>query len=258
MSLGTDRDAFVVGVGRLTPSVILLSILLVGWQAFTVVTGVPSVIVPSPVAVAGATVARGTVLLDAATVTALTASLGLVGGTVVGLSLAFAMTASRDAAAVLHPYVVALRIAPMIAIAPLLFLWLGHGIPARAALVVTLTVFPVAIASLDGLQSVPQEYLDLARSIDASKARTFLTIRVPAAAPSVFAGIKLAAALSVVGAVIAEFLILDSGLGYRVFDASRTLRTARMFAALFVLALLGIGFYLVPALIEKQIRWGRD
>ena len=257
MSLQSDHTVPRTDFGRYTSPLLLLTILLACWQAITMITGVPTVILPSPIAVASAAADIGPVLLTATGITALTAGLGLGGGVVIGLGLAFAMTTSRTAAMIIHPYVLALRIAPVIAIAPLLFLWLGHGILPRALLVVTLTIFPVSIASLDGLRSVPQEHLDLARSVDASKARTFLTIRIPSAAPSVFAGVKLAAALSVVGTITAEFLTLSSGLGYRVFYASTRLQTARMFASLFVLASLGIVFYLVPSYVERWVRWGR-
>jgi NitT/TauT family transport system permease protein len=142
--------------------------------------------------------------------------------------------------------VVALRIAPLVAVAPLVFLWFGRGIPARALLVGTLTVFPMTVATLDGLRSTPRQYVALARSVAASPAAVFLRIRVPAAAPSVFAGLELAATLSVIGAVIAEFLTLRTGLGYRVFVTADRLQTADSFAALAALSLLGIAFFLAP------------
>lgn len=226
------------------------------WQWFVTATGVPAVVLPAPTDVAAAVLATHDTLLGAAGVTALTAALGLIGGVVVGLTLAFVMVGSRAAAAVLHPYLIALRIAPLIAIAPLVFLWIGDGILSRAALVTTMTVFPVAIASVDGLRSVPREYTDLARSVRAPPVRTFLRVRVPAAAPSVFAGVKLAAALAVVGTVVAEFLTLQSGLGYQLFHTAEFLRTSATFASLGVLTLLGLGFYLVPAAVERRLDWG--
>jgi ABC-type nitrate/sulfonate/bicarbonate transport system permease component len=164
------------------------------------------------------------------------------------------MVSSRAVDAVVHPYVVALRIAPLVAIAPLLFLWFGRGVLTRALLVTTLTVFPVTISALGGLRSVPEEYLDLGRSVAAPGWRLFVSVRLPAAAPSVFAGVKLAAALSVVGAVVAEFVTLSSGLGYRVFVSSTNLQTARAYAALVFLVALGLAFYLVPARLERATK----
>jgi len=243
-------------VGRVWPPVVV-AVLVVGcWQWFVTTTGVPEVILPAPSDVVTAGLAARETLLAAAATTGLTAAVGLLGGVVVGLTLAFAMVGSRTAAAVFHPYLIALRIAPLIAIAPLVFLWIGDGVLARATLVATMTVFPVAIASVDGLRAVPEEYTDLARSVRAPPARVFLRIRVPAAAPSVFAGVKLAAALAVVGTVVAEFLTLQSGLGYQLFHAAEYLRTSTTFAALLVLTALGLGFYLVPAAVERRLDWG--
>ncbi|WP_251342526.1 ABC transporter permease [Haloplanus halophilus] len=252
VSGGTVRSV----LGHAWPPVAVFVVVVGCWQWFVTATGVPEVILPSPVDVATAAVAARGTLLAATGVTAATAALGLVGGVVVGLTLAFAMVGSRAAAAILHPYLIALRIAPLIAVAPLVFLWIGDGVLSRAALVTTMTVFPVAIASVDGLRSVPREYTDLARSVRASPARTFLRVRVPAAAPSVFAGVKLAAALAVVGTVVAEFLTLQSGLGYRLFHTAEFLRTSATFATLGALTLLGLGFYLVPAAVERRLDWG--
>ncbi|MFB6107471.1 MAG: ABC transporter permease [Haloplanus sp.] len=263
----SDRrfSAVVPGVGerlldrrllaRAGPPAVVAVLVVAAWQWFVVATGVPAVVLPSPVDVVTAAVAARETLLAAAATTALTAAIGLLAGVALGLALAFLMVGSRTAAAVVHPYLVALRIAPLVAIAPLVFLWVGDGLLARALLVTTMTVFPVAIASVDGLRSVPREYTDLARSVDASPTRTFLRVRVPAAAPSVFAGVKLAAALSVVGTTVAEFLTLKSGLGYQLFHTSRYLQTSTTFASLFALAALGLVFYLLPATLERRFDW---
>lgn len=241
-------------VARRVPAALVLVVGLVAWQAATVALSIPSVVLPSPVEVGAELAASWPLLLGDAAVTGATAALGLLGGVVVGLLVAFGMTASRTVELVARPFVVGLRIAPLVAIAPLLFLWFGRGIVARALLVATLTQFPVTIASVGGLRAVPEEHLDLARSVDAPAARTFLRVRVPAAAPSVFAGVKLAAALSVIGAVVSEFVTLTAGLGYRVFVSSAALRTERTYAALTVLVGLGLAFYLLPAWLERRSR----
>ena len=240
---------------RWGPSVLVGIGLLVAWQLVVTVYAIPPVILPSPADVGLALLETYPRLLADAAVTAVTAGLGLAVGIVVGLGLAFAMTSSRAARDTVLPYVVALRIAPVIAIAPLVFLWFGRGIGPRALVVASLTLFPMTIATLDGLRSVPREYLDLARSVDAPSTRVFLKIRVPAAAPSIVAGAKIAATLAIVGAVVAEFVTLNAGIGYRVFETSSRLRTAETYGALVVLSLLGIAFYHVPSLVERA--WNR-
>lgn len=243
------------GITRVGPSVVLFGALIVGWELSVRSSGLPPVVLPAPSDVATAFLENGGLLLEASAVTGLTAAGGLGGGLLLGFPIAYATSRSRSLAAFVLPYVVALRIAPLVAIAPLVFLWIGSGIVARMLIVTTMTVFPVVIASYDGLQAVPRPYLDLARSVSAPPGGTFLRIELPAAAPSVFAGVKLAAALSVVGAVVAEFVTLESGLGFQVFEASTYLETPLMFAALATLALLGVVVYGIPALVERRSRW---
>ncbi len=238
---------------RLLPPIVVFVLLLSAWHGVVVYYDVPTIVLPSPAEVAATLAETYPTLLGDAAVTAATAGIGLVAGTVVGAGLAFAMIRSRRAASTILPYVVALRIAPVIAIAPLLFLWFGRGVPARALVVTTLTVFPITIATLDGLRETPESYLELLRTVDASPTAVFLHVRIPAAAPSVFAGLKIAATLSIIGAVVAEFVTLNAGLGYRVFETAAFLRTAETYAALVVLSLVGIGFYLVPVALERVL-----
>lgn len=242
-------------IGRHLGPPVLVFVAVVGfWHGAVVAFDVPSIVLPSPIEVGSALVTlRGTLLGDAA-VTGATAVAGLAGGCVAGIALAFVMTDSRTAIRIVLPYVIALRIAPLIAIAPLVFLWFGRGVPARALLVATLVLFPMTVATLDGLRATPEPYLALVRSVAASPLAVFFRVRVPAAAPSVFAGFKLAVTLSVIGAVVAEFVTLDSGLGYRVFVTAERLRTAESYAALVALSALGLALYLVPVVVER-ITW---
>ncbi|WP_137287098.1 ABC transporter permease [Halorussus salinisoli] len=240
---------------RVGPPVVVAALALVAWWWAARTAAVPDVIFPSPADVAASLADHWPALVGAAGVTALTAGLGIVGGALVGAALAVAMSASETTRAVVRPYVVALRVVPVVAVAPLLFRWFGDGVPARALLAAALAVFPVTIATYQGLAATPDEYLALARSVGASSAAQYLRVRLPAAAPQAFAGLKIAAAAGVVGAVVAEFLTLKAGIGYRVFRASTRLQTARMVAALGVLAVLGVGFYLTPTLVERRVEW---
>jgi len=257
-SLGRGLTPAVGRLSRSWPALATLLVVVGLWQAAAVAFDVPSVLLPSPVEVGAALAGTYPTLLGDAGVTALTAALGLLAGCLVGGVLAFAMTTSRRAARTVLPYVIALRIAPLIAIAPLVFLWFGRGVLPRALLVASLALFPMTVATLDGLRSTPPRYLALMRSVAASPARVFLRVRVPAAAPSVFAGLELAATLSVIGAVVAEFVTLRAGLGYRVFVTAERLRTAESFAALAVLSALGIAFYLAPTLLARLAGFERS
>lgn len=244
-SLTTDR------IDHVLPPLFVFVGLLLAWYSLILVYEIPTLILPSPADVASALSEIYPTLLADAAVTAFTAGIGLLFGTVVGLLLAFVMVSSKPLTRTILPYVVALRIAPLIAIAPLLFLWFGRGIPARALLVTSLTMFPMTIATLDGLRNTPESYLALMESVGASRWDVFVRVRIPAALPSVLAGAKIAATLSIIGAVVAEFVALNAGIGYRVFISATYLRTAETFAALVVLSFLGIAFYLLPVAIER-------
>ncbi|MFD1514167.1 ABC transporter permease [Halomarina rubra] len=238
---------------RVAPASVVFVILVGGWQLVVFLTDLPTVILPAPMTVLDVGLTSWSQLLTNAAISAVTAGIGLSAGIAVGLILAFAMVVSSGARAIIQPYLVGLRIAPLVAIAPLVFLWAGSGLLSRSLLVATLTVFPVALGGLDGLRSTPTTYLDLQRSVDASRFDTFLHVRVPAAVPSILAGVKLAAALSVIGTIVAEFLTLQAGLGYLVFMTADSLETALMFAALITLVFLGLGFYLAAAGLERLL-----
>lgn len=236
-----------VSLKRAAPLLVGVGLILV-WHGYVSSADVPSIVLPAPLEVAVALRDSSRELLVDAAITAATAALGLALGGAVGLILAFGMVHSRLVRAVSLPYVIGLRIAPVIAIAPLVFLWLGRGVVPRAVVVATLTQFPIAIGTLTGLRSIPEEYLDLLRSVDATDRQLFVFVRLPAAAPSVVASTQIAATLAVIGAVVAEFVTLRSGLGYRVFDTGMRLDTAEMYATLLVLSVLGVIFYHLPRL----------
>ncbi|WP_158057493.1 ABC transporter permease [Halorussus halophilus] len=247
-------NAVRAATSRFVPPFVVGILAVVGWATVIRLADVPEVVFPGPTAVATTLVRTWPELARAAGVTVATAGAGLLVGATLGLTIALAMTVSETTAAVARPYVVALRIVPLVAIAPILFRWFGDGFAARAILAATLAVFPVTVSAREGLRATPRELLDLARSVDASTTARLLRIRLPAAAPETLAGTKIAAAASVVGAVVAEFLTLDAGLGYRIFRASTRLQSARMVAALVVLALVGVAFYLLPVAVESGIR----
>ncbi|MFW5911635.1 MAG: ABC transporter permease [Halolamina sp.] len=241
---------------RLAPPAAVFFVLLVGWVVAA--TGAPPILLPSPAAVVAELLAAPTAYARATAVSAGTAFGGLVVGATVGLVLAFVSVGSAPGRAVVEPTVVAFRIAPLTAIAPLVLLWFGTGFAVRMVLVALMTTFPVTVASIDGLRSTPRPYLDLLGSVGASDWETFRTVRIPAALPSVFAGLKLGAALSVTGTVVAELLTLRGGLGVGVWEAGRFVRTAELFAFLLLIAVFGVSFYGATALAETYAtrRWG--
>lgn len=237
-----DRRAAAIG-----PPLLALALALLAWQTAVALTELPTVLAPTPGDVLAAFLDQWPVLLSAAGTTALTAAGGLAIGVLLGGAIAFSAVNSRRVAGIVVPYLLAARIAPLIALAPLVFFWLGDGVAARTVLVGTMTPFPIALATYDGLQAVPEPYLDLSRSVAASDRTTFLRVRVPAAAGSIRAGVQLAGSLAVIGAVVAEFLALDGGLGFRIYRTAQLLDTPGTIATLLVVSAVGVCFYTLPA-----------
>jgi NitT/TauT family transport system permease protein len=145
---------------------------------------------------------------------------------------------------------------PKIAIAPLFIIWFGFGLLPKVLLVFLLSFFPVVVSAITAFRSVDPDIMDLARSTGASRWRAFVKVQVPHALPTLFTGIKVAAALSATAAVVAEFVASDRGLGYLLLEANGNLHTSMAFGSVFVLTALGFALYAAVELAERiMIPW---
>jgi ABC-type nitrate/sulfonate/bicarbonate transport system permease component len=228
--------------------------LLVSWRHY------PAFILPSPARVwerfllllAGGTLWSNTMVTLAEVLAGL--FLGLVAALVLGYGLAKSPLLER----ILSPYIVASQAVPVVAIAPLLVIWFGFGGLSKA-LVCALTVFfPALVTTIVGIRSVDADLRSLMRSLQASRWQTFSMLEVPAALPVLFAGLKVAVTLAVIGAVVGEFVGADRGLGYLVNLARGILDTPLLFVALFLLIAIALALYTAVSLIEYFVlRWQR-
>jgi NitT/TauT family transport system permease protein len=156
----------------------------------------------------------------------------------------------------IYPLIVFLQIVPKIAIAPLFIIWFGFGFTPKLLLVFLLSFFPIVVAAIAGFKSIDEETMELARSTGASEWMIFRKIRLPHAMPSIFTGLKVAAALSSTAAVVAEFVASDKGLGYLLLQYNGDLETPMVFATIIVLSVVGLIVYYLVELIEKlAIPW---
>lgn len=231
------------------------AIFLAAWQAVVLATGVPSVVLPSPVEVGSVLVRRAPAMAPHVAHTAVEALFGLCLGVGVGAALALSMALSPAVRVVLYPYLLAVRVVPLVVVAPLLVLALGTTTLTRVLLAAILTFFPVTVATLDGLLATPASQLDLLRSVDAPARRVVLSVRLPNALPGAFAGLKLAGPLAVQAVVIAEFLAATRGVGFMLLETGRRLETARLFAYLVVLVAFGLAVFGLVSLAERAVRW---
>ena len=217
--------------------------LLMGWEGLVWATGVPVYILPPPSRVALVLVERFDLLLGEAAWTAAEMVMGLALGLILGAALAIVFAASMGWRRWALPLVIVSQAIPVIAIAPLLVLWLGYGMASKVAMAALVIFFPVVSALYDGLRRTDQGWLDLARTMDASPRATLLQIRLPAALPAFASGARIAAAVAPIGAVIGEWVGASAGLGHLMTQSLARGQTPLAFAALFVLCLLGLALY---------------
>ena len=213
---------------------------IVVWELAVRLLRVPEYILPAPSRVFGD----------------LVHNIGLLMAVVFGVALALLVVYSKPFEAIFYPLLVVLQIIPKIAIAPLFIIWVGFGLPSKVLLVFLLSFFPIVVNSIIAFKSIESDVFDLAKSYRASRLRIFWKVELPGALPSLFAGFKVAAALSATAAVVAEFVASDNGLGYLLLGYNGNMNTSMSFAVIVVLSVLGLLLYGVVELIERwAIPW---
>ena len=242
--------------GRWLPP-LALALLVIGlWQLYAVLSGVSESLLPPPSAVAEALWSNRGLLADNAWVTIGEILLGYAVAAVLGVVLAALIQSTRLAEHALYPWLVISQMVPIPAIAPVIVLWTGFDLRPKVIVIALVSFFPIAVNTIDGLRAADPDLLRLMRTLRASRWQRFRSARFPAALPFVFSGLKIAAALAVIGAVFAEWVGASEGLGYLILIFNNTTATAEMFAAIAVLAVIGITlFALVNALERLLLPW---
>ena len=229
-----------LAAGRVARAVLVAALVVGGWQAVVLVAAPPPYILPGPGRVAAALVGNARFLAENALVTTLEIGLGLVLGVGLGVATAVAMAIAPAARRLLLPGIVVVQSLPVFALAPLLVLWLGFGLASKVVMASLVIFFPVASALNDGLGRTDPALLDLARLAGASRGTTLAIIRFPAALPDLVSGLRVAAAIAPIGAVIGEWVGAAAGLGFVMLHANARMQTDLMFAALAVLAVIAV------------------
>jgi putative hydroxymethylpyrimidine transport system permease protein len=246
-------------VQALSRPLITLAGLLLAWWCITRFTGIPAFMLPDPGAVARAMVAQAPLLFWSTLTTLLEIVLGLLIGTLLGGGLALAMVFSRGLQRWLMPILLLSQAIPVFALAPLLVLWFGFGISSKVVMAVLVIFFPITASFFDGLRRADIGWLDLARTMNASPWAMLRHVRLMAALPSFGAGLRVAAAIAPIGAIIGEWVGSSAGLGYVMMNANARVQTDVMFAALFVLAVVAILLWvIVDRLLRRLLYWLPD
>ncbi|ESR27057.1 ABC transporter permease [Lutibaculum baratangense] len=229
------------------PAAVILAI----WQAAIVLLEIRPYILPAPLRVAEALADDWRFLAYHGFITLSEIVLGLLLGAALGVATALTVSLFPRAGGVMLPVMVASQALPVFAIAPLLVIWFGYGLASKVVMATLIIFFPVASAFLDGLRRTNTGFLELARLSGASPWRTLLLVRLPAALSGLASGLRVAAAVAPIGAVVGEWVGASKGLGFVMLQANARVQTDRVFAALFILALTAI---LVRALVERLSR----
>lgn len=238
---------------------VLLAAFFGGWEAVIRLFRVPVFVFPSISEILVSMGDQRDVLLGQTWPTLEVIGLGLVAGAAAGLILAILMTHSRTIERGLYPILIASQAIPVPAIASPLVIWLGYNIFPRVIVVVLIVFFPIVINEFIGLTNVDQELLNLMRSMGASRWMVFRHVRFPSSLPLLFAGLKLAAIYSVIGAVFGEWVGSDRGLGAYLQQQNAQLRSDRVFADIFVLSAIGVLLFLLTGLLERlSTPWRRQ
>jgi NitT/TauT family transport system permease protein len=236
--------------------------LLAVWQLVLWIFKVPPYMLPSPWAVARAVGARFPSLLNSLAITAEESAGGLVASIIVGVLVALFFAQSRWVRRMLYPYTILLQTVPIIAIAPLILMWVGAGTVAVALIAFIISLAPVIANTTQGLVSVDENLVNLFVMHNASPTQILFKLRLPHAVPSLFVGIRIASGIAVIGAVTGELYagssrVGEGGLGYSILYASSQLQTDYLFALVLAATVLGFSFFFVVMFLEWYFlhRW---
>ena len=237
---------------RNLPSIAAVAALLLLWQTVCSLGWVPGYMLPSPVQVVQAFLSELPLLFENSLITLQEAFLGLLLGVTVGFVAAVLMDAFEVLYKAFYPLLILTQTIPSVAIAPLLVLWFGYGMTPKIVLIVISTFFPVTVGLLDGFRSADRDAIGLLRSMGANRLQIFRHIKFPSALPQLFSGLRIAAAYSVVGAVISEWLGGFGGLGVYMTRVKKAFAFDKMFAVIFLISAISLALMALVELAQKK------
>lgn len=236
--------------------VVTLTVLVAIWQGIVWFAKTPHYILPGPGRVFSTLIDNIPLIASHAWYTFAEILLGLAIGTCFGVTSALIMTRFAPARRWLLPVLVVSQALPVFALAPMLVLWLGYGMGSKVAMAVLIIFFPVTAACYDGLRHTNSGWIDLARTMGASRSAVIRNIRLPAALPALASGLRIAAAVAPIGAVVGEWVGSSKGLGYLMLHANARMQIDLMFASLLTLAVFAVALYFsIDWLMKRLLNW---
>ena len=250
----TESQAWRIG---LAPAA-LVALILAAWELAVRITRTPRWLLPPPSAIAQSLFEDRQILLPNAAVTLTEVLIGFALALLTGVSLGIAIYRSLTLERVLYPIVIASQTIPIPALAPLLLIWFGYGLLPKVIVTALIGFFPIVVSTFEGLRSTDRDVVNLLRSFGASRNTIFWLAELPSSLPSIFAGSKIAVAISVIGAVFGELVGAKAGLGYLMTRAIAQFETPRLLAAIVLLSIMGTGLFALIGLVERlALPWRR-
>jgi putative hydroxymethylpyrimidine transport system permease protein len=244
---------------RAVPALALLAAAIGLWELLVRALAVPDWLFPAPSAIAAAFGRDGGLLARNGWVTLREVLLGYALAAVCGIAIGVLLHASAAVRRAVYPILLASQTVPVVVLAPVLAIALGYDLAPKLAIVALVCFFPVVVGAVDGLASVDEQFRRMMLTLHASRLDLFRRVEFPSALPSLFSGLRVAAAYAAVGAVFGEWSGASAGLGYVMQQAAPALDTARIFAAIVVLSAISLGlFALVGALERRAAPWARE
>lgn len=238
---------------RIWPPLTAVILFILVWQASTSLFHIDPWVLPSPSTIVDQAISEASGLWVHAFATLRLMLLGFVIGSAVGLVVAFSLHYIPFLKSALYPLIILSQNVPTIALAPLLMIWFGFGLLPKIIVITLVCFFPVAVAAMDGLTRTDRVMLDYMSMSGASRRAIFTKLEVPHALPSIFSGLKIAATYSVMGAVIAEWIGADKGIGYYMTLQKASFRADRTFVAIAVIVIISLAMFAAVALLEKWL-----
>ncbi len=240
-----------VSFRRYVPTIVILLGGLVLWQLILPLARVPEYLLPTPYEVAADMKTDWPVLAPALIVTLREIVLGFLISTAVGVGLAVLLHLLPGVRRAVYPILIGSQTVPSIVLAPILVIMLGYGIAPKLVIVALVCFFPIVVDGIDGLRSVDDELITMMRTLNASRWAIFRRVEFPAALPSIFSGLRIAATFAAIGAVFGEWSGSNQGLGYVMLAATPNLLTARIFAAIVALTAIALALFGLVSLLER-------
>ena len=240
------------------PSAAIALGILAAWEILVRALDVQKWLLPAPSDIALSLYADAPLLWKHTLATILEIAVGFGLALVCGVALAVAIGMSRTLERAIYPFVIASQTIPIIVIAPMLLIWVGYGLAPKVIVVALISFFPIVVNMVDGLKSVDRDMANLMRTMGASRWQIFSKALIPSSLPYLFSGVRVAVAVSVIGAVIGEWVGSSEGLGYLMLRSKPQFLTERVFAAIAILSAIGVGLFASVGAIERvAIPWWR-